>query len=115
MLGVKEQPLPGQMRLTILCNGSDTAGPSLGTSYGLSLHHELYLLVHKAGMTPQEALSSATAVTARRFNIKDRGLIEKGRRADMVLVGGNPLKDISDTLNLSLIWRDGVQIRDDAV
>ncbi|MCJ1251738.1 hypothetical protein MMC30_008975 [Trapelia coarctata] len=100
--------------IDIIC-GSDSASAAMGTSYGLSLHHELYLLVHKAGMNPPEALSSATAVTARRFGIKDRGLIEKGRRADLVLVEGNPLKDIGDTLNLSLIWRDGVQIRDDVV
>lgn len=84
----------------------------MGTCYGLSLHHEIYLLVHKAGLTPQEAISSATAVTARRFGIKDRGLIEMGRRADMVLVEGNLLKDISDSLNLRLIWRDGIKISD---
>ena len=64
-------------------------------------------------MTPREALSSATAVTAKRFRIKDRGLLEKGRRADLVLVEGNPLKNISDTLNLRFIWRDGVKIRGD--
>lgn len=75
----------------------------MGTYYGLSLHQELYLLIHKAGLTPQEAISSATAVIVRRFGIKDRGLIEKGRRADTVLVEGNPLKDISDSLNLRLI------------
>lgn len=84
----------------------------MGTCYGLSLHHELYLLVDKAGLTPQEAISSATAVTARRFGIKDRGLIEKGRRADVVLVEGNPLKDISGSLNLRLIWRDDIKISD---
>ena len=66
---------------------------------------------HKVGMTPQEVLSSAIAVTMKRFGIKDRGIIEKGRKADLVLVEGNPLKDITDTLNLRLIWRGGVQIR----
>ena len=113
--GGQEPMIPEQLKLTVLCSGSDTTTAALGTSYGLSLHHELYLLVHKAGMTPREALSSATAVTAKRFGIKDRGLIEKGRRADLVLVEGNPLQEITDTLNLSLIWRDGVKIRDGVV
>ena len=78
-----------------------------GITWGLSLHQELHLLVHQCGFTPEEALRSTTSVTARRFGWKDRGLIAPGRKADLVLVKGNPVVDIKDTLNLEGIWRDG--------
>ena len=63
--------------------------------------------MHEVGLTPEEALSSATSVTARRFGMSDRGVIAPGRKADLVLVKGNPLVDIGDTLNLEGVWRDG--------
>ena len=90
-----------------ICSGSDSAGPALGTAWGLSLHHELYLFVNKCGFTPIEALRSATSVTARRFGFDDRGRLATGLKADLVLVEGNPLADIDATLNLRGVWRDG--------
>jgi imidazolonepropionase-like amidohydrolase len=89
-------------------SGSDSAGPGLGTAWGLSLHHELFLLVDKCGFTPLEALCSATSVTARRFGFNDRGRIAKGLKADLVLIEANPVADIDATLNLRGVWRDGV-------
>ncbi|KAF2138539.1 uncharacterized protein K452DRAFT_256118, partial [Aplosporella prunicola CBS 121167] len=91
----------------IIC-GSDAAGPLPGTAFGLSTHHELFLLVNKCGFTPQEALRSATSLTAKKFGFPDRGLIREGRKADLILVEGNPLDDIDATLNLKGVWRDGV-------
>lgn len=88
-------------------SGSDSAGPGLGTAWGLSLHHELFLLVHKCGFTPLEALRSATSVTAKRFGFHDRGRIVEGLTADMVLIEGNPMADIDATLNLRGVWRNG--------
>lgn len=90
----------------ILC-GSDSAGPAVGTAYGLSMHHELYLLVHKVGMTPEEALRSATSLVAKRFKFEDRGRLVEGLNADLLLVEGNPLEDIDATLNIRGVWRDG--------
>ena len=71
------------------------------------MHQELYLFVHEAGFTPQEALRAATSLIAERFGFKDRGLITEGRKADLLLIEGNPLENIRDTLNLKAIWRDG--------
>lgn len=88
-------------------SGSDSAGPAVGTSFGLSMHHELYLFVHKVGMTPEEALRSATSVIAKRFKFTDRGRLAGGLNADMLLVEGNPLEDIDATLNIRGVWRDG--------
>jgi imidazolonepropionase-like amidohydrolase len=89
-------------------SGSDAAGPALGTAWGLTMHQELYVLVHGAGLTPTEALKSATSVTAKRFGWHDRGRIADGLKADLVLVEGNPLKNIDHTMNLRGVWRDGV-------
>ena len=71
------------------------------------MHHELYLFVHKIGMTPFEALRSATSLVAKRFKFNDRGTLEEGLNADMLLVEGNPLEDIDATLNIRGVWRDG--------
>ena len=90
-----------------MSSGSDSAGPAVGTAFGLSVHHELHLFVHKAGFTPEEALRAATSVTARRFNFSDRGRLAKGLNADLLLVEGNPLEDIDATLNIRGVWRGG--------
>ncbi|KIW00054.1 hypothetical protein, variant 3 [Verruconis gallopava] len=93
--------------IDIIC-GSDSAKPALGTAWGLSLHHELYLFVHKCGFTPLEALKSATSVVANCFRFYDRGMIKEGLRADLVLVEGDPTQDIDNTLNLRGVWREGM-------
>jgi imidazolonepropionase-like amidohydrolase len=59
-------------------------------------------------MTPEEALRSATSLTARRFRFLDRGRLVEGLKADLLLVEGNPLVDIDATLNVRGVWRDGV-------
>jgi imidazolonepropionase-like amidohydrolase len=89
-------------------SGSDSAGPVLGSAYGLTWHHELHLFVKECGFTPQEALHAGTALTAKLFGFSDRGRIADGLKADLVLVEGNPLEDIDATLNLRGVWRDGV-------
>ncbi|HWN44632.1 MAG TPA: amidohydrolase family protein [Thermoanaerobaculia bacterium] len=85
--------------------GSDAPNP--GTTHGASLHRELELLV-QAGLSPQQALIAATSAPARAFKLADRGRIAPGMRADMILVAGDPLKDITETRNLVRIWKGGV-------
>ncbi|GIP10339.1 MAG: amidohydrolase family protein [Paenibacillus macerans] len=90
--------------------GSDPSQPTVGGMvHGASLHHELQLLV-KAGLTPIEALRAATSVPARRFGIYDRGRIVNGARADLLLVKGDPTSNISDTLSIEAIWRQGTRL-----
>ena len=88
--------------------GSDSARPALGTAYGLSIHHEMALLVKKCGFSPLEALKAGTTEPARRLRFQDRGRIAEGLKADLFLVEGNPLDDIDRTLDLRGVWRDGV-------
>jgi imidazolonepropionase-like amidohydrolase len=84
--------------------GSDAPNP--GTTFGISLHHELQLLV-EAGLTPQQALAAATAAAADAFGLGDRGRIEPGRRADLLLVDGDPLADITRTRSIVSVWKAG--------
>jgi imidazolonepropionase-like amidohydrolase len=92
--------------------GSDVSEPISGLgglAHGASLHHELQLLV-AAGLTPAEALRAATSTPARRFMLDDRGRIAPGACADLLLVDGDPLTNISDTLNIRAMWHRGVQL-----
>jgi imidazolonepropionase-like amidohydrolase len=75
--------------------GTDTAA-GVRVYPGFSLHEELVLLV-KAGLSPMDALQSATLNAARFFNLSDTGTVEKGKRADLVLLDANPLDDIANT------------------
>jgi imidazolonepropionase-like amidohydrolase len=89
------------------CDVSDPLPVLGGLAHGASLHHELRLLV-AAGMTPMEVLCSATSVPARRFSLADRGRIAPGLCADLLLVDGDPLTNIEDTLNIRAVWHRGV-------
>ncbi|MEA2710325.1 MAG: hypothetical protein QOF78_2926 [Phycisphaerales bacterium] len=84
--------------------GTDVPNP--GTLHGVSLHRELELLV-EAGLTPTEALTAATAAPADAFKLADRGRIAAGKRADLVLVDGDPTRDIKATRAISAIWIAG--------
>jgi imidazolonepropionase-like amidohydrolase len=84
-----------------------TDAPNPGTVYGESLHRELELLV-KCGLSPAQALSAATAEPARVFDLADRGRIAPGKRADLLLVTGDPLTDITATRAIERIWRAGI-------
>ncbi|HEY4675873.1 MAG TPA: amidohydrolase family protein [Candidatus Angelobacter sp.] len=75
--------------------GTDQAVP------GFSLDREIELYV-QAGFTPMEAIQAATLVPARAMGMeKDSGTIEAGKRADVILVDGNPLENISDIRKVS--------------
>jgi hypothetical protein len=86
-----------------------TDAPNPGTGHGASLHRELELMV-RAGLTPTEALRSATSVSARAFALGDRGRIAPGLRADLVLVNGDPTTDITRTRDIVGVWKRGVAV-----
>lgn len=87
--------------------GSDAPNP--GTAHGAAIHRELELLV-EAGLTPTEALAAATSNPAKAFRLEDRGRIAPGLRADLVLVAGDPVRDITATRNIVRIWKGGVPV-----
>jgi imidazolonepropionase-like amidohydrolase len=97
--------------VTILAgtDANQTAAAPASPPYGSSLHRELALLVD-AGLTPVEALRSATVTAAERFGLPDRGVIEPGKRADLVLIDGDPVQDIEALKNVTAVWCAGVSV-----
>jgi imidazolonepropionase-like amidohydrolase len=85
-----------------------TDAPNPGTTHGASIHRELELLV-RSGLSPQEALAAATSVPAKAFHLDDRGVIASGKRADLLLVKGNPTQDITATRDIVSVWKLGVE------
>jgi len=81
--------------------GTDTAA-GVRVYPGFSLHEELELLV-RAGLTPMEALQAATLNAGKYLGLADTGTIEKGKRADLVLLDANPLQDIKNTRKIQSV------------
>lgn len=81
--------------------GSDTG------LVGYGLHREIELYV-EAGMTPLDAIRSATIVSARAMGLdREVGTIEVGKRADLILVDGDPLANIKDLRKISRVITNG--------
>ncbi len=83
------------------------AGTDIGYPYAPLLHAELAIMVRDGGMTPLEALKSATSVPARIYKLVARGRIAKGMRADLLLVEGDPTHDIMATRHIVTVWAKG--------
>ena len=87
-----------------------TDAPNPGTAPGISMHGELRLLT-RAGQSSAEALAAATATPADIFGLDDRGRIEAGRIADLVLVDGDLEADVSASTRIAAVWKDGYRVK----
>jgi imidazolonepropionase-like amidohydrolase len=66
------------------------------------------------GFTPMEAIQAATIVPARTMAMdKELGTIEAGKRADLVLVNGNPLENIHNIRNVEFVMTGGKMFKTD--
>ena len=74
--------------------GSDA--PQVFNVPGFSIHHEMKYMVD-AGLTPYETLRTGTVNVAAYLNKPDWGIVKTGNVSDLVLLSGNPLKDITQT------------------
>ncbi len=85
--------------------GTDSPEPYVPP--GASLHQELEMLV-ESGLSPADALRSATIVNARALKQQDRlGSIEPGKLADLVVLGADPLASIRNTRSIRMVVRGG--------
>jgi imidazolonepropionase-like amidohydrolase len=85
-------------------------GSPFHVKHGESIHEELSLLV-AAGLTPVEALRGATSLPAKLLALEDRGTIAPGLRADLLLVDGDPTRDIASTRFIQAVWIAGVRVK----
>ncbi|GGS96189.1 amidohydrolase [Planobispora rosea] len=79
-------------------------------AHGAGMHRELRLLT-EAGLSAEEALAAATSLPARHFGLSDRGRVVPGLRADLVLVEGDPTRDIAAVGSITDVWRRGARQR----
>lgn len=78
---------------------------------GWAFQREMELLV-ESGLTPMEAILAATSENARFFRIEDRlGTIAKGKLADLVLVEGDPIKDIGAMRRVKMVMLNGQWVK----
>jgi len=92
----------------LLLAGTDPSNATV--VHGATLHRELELLV-RSGLTPAQALTAATKSPARIFRLNDRGQIAPGRRADLLMVRGDPTRDITTTRDILRVWRSGAEFQ----
>jgi len=90
-------------------DANDVPGHAAAVVHGASMHLELELLV-RGGLSPRDALRAATSVPADVFDLPDRGRIAPGARADLLLVAGDPLTDVTATRDVLGVWRAGVPV-----
>jgi len=77
---------------------------------GISIHREMEFLVG-AGLTPMQAIQAATKVGAQYLGQeKELGTIEAGKLADLIVLSGDPLKDIRQSRTVELVIKDGAVI-----
>ncbi len=85
------------------------------TYHGWATLRELKLLV-RGGLTPLEAITAATGVSARALRVdKDRGTIAPGQRADFVLIAGRPDQRIDDIEKIRSVYFGGKEVDRDAL
>jgi imidazolonepropionase-like amidohydrolase len=90
--------------------GTDSGATPLRIA-GFAEHRELRLLT-EAGLTPLQAIQTATRNAAALLHLDDRGVIAPGKLADLLVVEGDPAKDICAVDNIESVWRRGRKVAD---
>ena len=83
-----------------------TDAGNIGTPHGPALHREMELM-REAGLSPRDILQTATVGGARLMGRDDRGRIEAGRKADLIVVDDNPLDNVDHLFTAHRIVKTG--------
>jgi Tol biopolymer transport system component len=88
----------------LIVAGTDSPLDIPATSLHLNLRGQV-----KFGMQPWQALETVTSMAARAWHLSaDLGTLEKGKLADLIIVSGDPLKDIKDAANVQYVMKNGI-------
>lgn len=82
-----------------------------GTDAGIYPHGQnakQFAMMVRYGMTPTQAIQTATINAAEALGRADRGVIEAGRLADMIAVSGDPTRDVTRLESVDFVMKDGV-------
>ena len=75
---------------------------------GFAIHREMHAMT-RAGIPAADVLKIATISGARALNVSDKlGTIEAGKFADLIVIKGDPLADITNTRNVHTVIKSGV-------
>ena len=77
------------------------------TPPGFGVHQEIATFVEDVGLTPMQAIMSATSWGADAFKLKDLGRIEPGKLADVIIVTSDPTQDILNLRKIDTVIKDG--------
>ncbi len=86
-----------------------TDPPNAQINYGTDLYKELILL-SESGIPTIDVLKGATSIPIKRFKLGKKGMIKKGYVADLILLDGNPLKEINDISKINTVWKAGKKV-----
>ncbi len=87
---------------------------AFGTDMGVGPHGDNareFLYMVEAGIPANVALQAATIRAAEVLGVDDQGVIEAGKRADVIALPGDPVADINAVLNVDFVMKDGVIFR----
>ena len=84
---------------------------AFGTDQGVGPHGDNareFVYMVEAGIPAAYALQAATVHAAQVLGVDDQGVLEPGKRADVIALAGNPLEDINAVLDVRFVMKDGV-------
>jgi imidazolonepropionase-like amidohydrolase len=85
------------------------AGPDLPYDLGMPVHELVYM--DEFGLTPMQVIKAATSNAAYAVGHPELGLLKRGKIADVIVVKGNPLKNLEVMRNVKLVVHNGVLVR----
>jgi imidazolonepropionase-like amidohydrolase len=100
----------GSLKLMRAAGVPILTGTDIGYPYSPLLHAEIAIMARDGGMSAVQALAAATSTPARIYHYTDRGRIAPGLRADLLLVNGDPTKDIAATRRIVGVWIKGHKV-----
>jgi imidazolonepropionase-like amidohydrolase len=98
-----------QLRALNVARGQVLFGTDVGYMHDYDPTDE-YLLMAKAGMTPEQILASLTTEPAARWKLPNEGRIKVGEAADLVVLDGDPAEDVKNFAHVRCVFRDGTLV-----